>query len=64
MIPLIGFMIGFYIIVRMLSFILRKEPRNENLFIKIISGITIIIIIICMISLWQTSTETASMLNY
>ncbi|MFA5014722.1 MAG: hypothetical protein WC549_04175 [Actinomycetota bacterium] len=64
MIPAIGFMIGFYIITRMLSFILRKEPRNENLFIKIFSGITIIVVIACMILLWQSSMETASLLDY
>ena len=51
MLPVIGVMVGFYIIVRMISFLTRKGDRAETLIVKIFSSLGIIITVFCMISL-------------
>lgn len=51
MIPTIGVMIGFYIITRMLSFLLRKDQRSENTIVKIFAVITILVTIFTMLVL-------------
>jgi branched-subunit amino acid transport protein len=48
MIPTIGLMIGAYIVVRMLSLILRKGERGEPVVVKIFSALTIILTAICI----------------
>ena len=58
MIPTIGIMIGFYIITRMLSFLLRKEQRSENMFVKILAVITIIVTIISIIDFISSGTKS------
>lgn len=60
MIPLIGLMIGVYITIRMLSFILRKEPRSEHIIIKVLAGIGIVITIFCIIAIFQSSSSIPS----
>ncbi len=56
MVPTIGLMIGAYIIVRMFSFIL-TDARKESLFVKIISGLTILFTLGCMIDLMFRGTK-------
>jgi hypothetical protein len=63
-IPAIGIMIGFYTITKFFAFLLRKEPRNEHVFIKVLSGVAIGVTIICMISLLVSSAQSASLLDY
>lgn len=60
MIPLIGLMIGIYITIRMLSFILRKEPRSEHIIIKVLAGIGIAITIFCIVAIFQSSSSIPS----
>lgn len=57
MIPAIGLMIGVYIIVKMLSFIIRKEPRAEHVIIKIFAGIAVAVTIFCIIAIFQSSSS-------
>ena len=57
MIPIIGIMMGCYIITRMISFITRKEERAESLLVKICAVITVVITIICMASLIMSSSQ-------
>jgi hypothetical protein len=57
MIPEIGLMIGFYIITRMVSFILRKDERRENAAVVILAAITIMITVIVIVDLWTKGTQ-------
>lgn len=52
MIAEIGFMIGLYIITRMLSFITRTGERREHSLVIILAGITILITALIMIHLF------------
>ena len=51
MIPDIGLMIGFYIILRALSFVTRGGDRVEHWVVKLLSGITILVTILCLLDL-------------
>ena len=48
MIPDLGLMIGAYIIVRMVSFILRTGERRESTLVKILAIIAIIVTVVCV----------------
>lgn len=60
MIAEIGIIIGFYIITRMLSFLLRKEKRAENIAVKILAIITIIITVIVIADLFLRGMQISS----
>jgi len=49
-------MIGFYIIVRMLSFVTRSGDRAENVLVKVVSVIVLIITVLLMVGLLATGT--------
>ena len=51
MLPAIGIMIGFYIITRCLSFLLRRGDRTEPVSVMIFSLITIVVSAIVMLIL-------------
>jgi hypothetical protein len=51
MVSEIGLMIGFYVITRMISFLTRKELREESLVAKIFSALTILVTIVIMVDL-------------
>ena len=46
MIPDIGLMIGAYIIVRMVSFLSRRDQGAESVLVKILAVITILVVLI------------------
>jgi len=49
---LIGVMMGgFYILTRMLSFLCRKQPRDETNLVKVLSVVTIIVTSLGLLSL-------------
>jgi hypothetical protein len=54
-------MIGFYIIVRMFSFVLRGGDRTESMFVKVISSLTIVATIVIMIMLTMASADISSL---
>lgn len=47
MIPDLGLMIGAYIIVRMVSFLLRTGERRESILVKILAVIAILVTVVC-----------------
>ena len=49
MIPMIGIMMGFYVLTRSISFISRKGEREEHIVVKVFSIITGIVSIIGML---------------
>jgi len=51
MLPEIGLMIGAYIITRMVSFMTRKEPRNESRITEAFAAITIIVTVLVILDL-------------
>jgi uncharacterized membrane protein YidH (DUF202 family) len=55
MIPLIGLMIGLYVITRMISFITRKDGRTESNIVRIFSAINIIITLVILAALLLNS---------
>lgn len=55
MLPLIGIMIGFYIINRCLSFMGRTGDRTESKTVKIFSFITILVTVGVILSLMTSS---------
>ena len=57
MIPMIGIMVGCYIVTRMISFLTRKGERQENLVVKISAIFTIIVAVIVMIDLISRGTQ-------
>ena len=57
MIPIIGYMIGIYIIVRMIVFLSRRPPRDETVLVKVASAITIFIVLILMLLLFVAETS-------
>lgn len=63
MIPLIALMIGSYIFVRMVSFILRKDTQSEHWIVKILAGLVGIAVIVCVIKIFQASTELSSLMQ-
>jgi hypothetical protein len=55
MLPLIGIMIGFYIINRCLSFVARTGDRSESGLVKVFSIITIVVAAVVILSLIGSS---------
>ena len=51
MLPDIGIMIGCYILVRMISFLSRKENREEAKLVKVLAIICILVTLVCMADL-------------
>jgi hypothetical protein len=51
MFTVVGIMIGFYILTRMFSFLTRRGQRAEPIAVKILSGVTIMVTILCLIDL-------------
>ena len=60
MILTIGVMIGWYIMTRMLSFLMRKGERQEEAAVKIFAIFTIIVVIISMIDLISRGSQMVS----
>lgn len=58
MIPAIGYMIGFYIITKMLSLILGKHNGNERTLTIIFAAITIIVAVFSMFILFSSELKT------
>jgi len=58
MVQIIGLMIGFYIIVRMLSFATREGDRAENTLVKIVASIVLIITAFLIVGLLATGSTT------
>ena len=57
MIPTIGIMIGFYIVTRMASFVLREGDRSENMLVKVFAVITALVAIIGILTLAGSSIK-------
>jgi hypothetical protein len=55
MLPTIGIMIGFYILTRMVSFILRGGDRSEPIIVKVLAVITGIVAILGILILSSSS---------
>ncbi len=60
MIPIIGLMIGAYIITRMTSFASRKGERKESVLVIIFAIITIIVVVLSLVALFATSVSTST----
>jgi len=58
MIPTIGIMIGFYIVTRMISLLLRKDARAEHILVKVFAIITILVNLICVADLMLSGTRS------
>lgn len=56
MIPIIGLMVGAYIIVRMVSFITRKGDQEETTLVKVLCILNIIVTLLLLGLLMGTST--------
>jgi hypothetical protein len=61
MIQAIGFMIGFYIITKMISLITKKPDGKEGPVATVFAAITIFITIICLISLFTAGADLSSL---
>lgn len=51
MVPIIGIMIGGYIIIRMISFITRKGERSESTIVVVLSFLNILFTLVLMFML-------------
>jgi len=63
MIPEIGLMIGFYIITRMISLLMRKGERKENIVVYVFAVITILITIFVMYDLITGGVDASNILQ-
>lgn len=61
MIPMIGIMIGFYVLTRSISFISRKGEREEHIVVKVFSIITAIVSIIGIMTLAFSGSDIGLM---
>jgi len=59
MIPAIGYMIGFYIITRMVEFMSRRGDRRIHGSVAAFAVVTILVTAVCLFALF--STEVSSM---
>jgi len=57
MIPIIGIMIGFYVITRMISLLTRKEQREESPIVKVFAVITLIVTVFSIFSLFTSGAK-------
>lgn len=62
MIPVIGLMVGFYIITRMLNLLIDKKATS--IITTIFAGITILVSIYCIYVLLTSGFDTSDLLNY
>jgi len=58
MVPIIGLMIGSYIIVRMFSFMLRTGERKEHIFVQVLSILNIILTFFLMAELFFSGASS------
>ena len=58
MIPVIGLMIGAYIVTRMISFLTRRGERNESVLVKVFAVITVLVVLICVVDLLSRGQPT------
>ncbi len=63
MIPAIGYMIGFYIITRMIEMLARSGERRINAVAAVFAAITILVTIFCLFVLFSTETSASRNLN-
>jgi hypothetical protein len=56
-------MVGFYIITRMISFLMRKGERKENIAVYFFAVITILITIFVIYDLFTRGTEASNLLK-
>lgn len=63
MIPAIGYMIGFYIITRMLSLILRKNDVKESAVTIVFAAITIVVAIFGLYILFTAEFDSLDFLS-
>ena len=61
MIPAIGFMVGFYIITRMLSLLIKRPDGSESPITNIFAGITILV---ALFGLYVLFTSDLSSMNF
>lgn len=61
MISAIGFMIGAYIFVRMVSLITRTGEREENIIVKVLAFICMLVTGFCIYVLWGSGSSTPQM---
>ena len=59
MIPIIGVMIGSYIIIRMLSFITREGPVQDVTFVKVLCALNIVFTLFLMGGLVLSSSTSS-----
>lgn len=64
MLQTIGFMIGFYIILRATSLYTRIDEREEQPIVRLLSIITILITILCMCSLFTAGWSSELGLDF
>jgi len=57
MIPDIGLMVGAYIVVRMISFMTRRNELKESILVRILSIIVILITLICVADLLMAGSS-------
>ena len=60
MIQIIGFMIGSYVIIRMVSFITRSGEYSENVIVIVLAVMEILFIGLCMFLLFTSGMETSN----
>lgn len=60
MIPAIGYMIGFYIITRMLVLLGRKEKRVESMISRVFAVVTMIVTVLMMYILFTAESSMPS----
>jgi len=63
MIPEIGLMVGFYIITRMVSLLMRKGERKENIVVYVLAVITILITAFVIYDLFTGGVEASNILQ-
>lgn len=61
MIPEIGLMVGFYIIVRMVSFLTRRDARSESVLVKILAAIGALVALFVMMDLFLGGASRPSL---
>lgn len=64
MIPTIGVMVGAYIIVRMISLATRSGERKENVLVRVLAVLTMVLAMISTTVLFLSSTSSRGMLGF
>ena len=63
MIPEIGLMVGFYIITRMVSLLMRKGERKESIAVYVFAVLTILTTIFVIYDLFTGSADASKILQ-